>query len=211
MKRKRRKLKKKVVVLIVLILVLIVLATGLVLYMKHNEKPDNPIEKKVVDKIPEYGYVLESNKTKLYQDLFKELVKTLNEEEVNEEEYAKLISQMAVADFYNLDNKLSKNDIGGTQFIREKNVSNFVLEASETVYKYVEQNLEGNRKQELPIVTSVEASNIKKIKYKYKNISDDNAYVVTVKLGYKKDLEYPKQVIVKLLHNDKKLEIYYMK
>ena len=211
MKRKRRRLKKKVVVLLVLILVLIGLVTGLVIYMKNNEKPSNPTEKKVVDKIPEYGYVLESNKTKLYQDLFKKLVDVLKEEEVNEEEYAKLISQIAVADFYNLDNKLSKNDIGGTQFIREKNVENFVLEASETVYKYVEQNLDGNRKQELPIVTSVEASNVKQTKYKYKSINDDKAYVVTVKLGYKKDLGYPKQVIVKLLHSDKKLEIYYMK
>ena len=196
MKRKKRKLKKKVIVLLVLIVVLICLVTGLVIYMKHNEKPDNPTVKKVVDKIPEYGYVLESNKTKLYQDLFK---------------YAKLISQMAVADFYNLDNKASKNDIGGTQFIREKNVDNFVLEASETVYKYVEQNLDGTRKQELPIVTNVEASNIKQEKYKYKDISDDKAYIVTIKTEYKKDLGYPKQVIVKLLHNDKKLEIYYMK
>ena len=211
MKRKKRKLKKKVIVLLVLIVVLICLVTGLVIYMKHNEKPDNPTVKKVVDKIPEYGYVLESNKTKLYQDLFKKLVDVLKEEKVDEEEYAKLISQMAVADFYNLDNKTSKNDIGGTQFIREKNVDNFVLEASETVYKYVEQNLDGTRKQELPIVTSIESSNIKQTKYKYKNISDDKAYIVTIKLEYKKDLGYPKQVIVKLLHNDKKLEIYYMK
>ena len=211
MKRKKRKLKKKVVVLLVLIVILIALVVGLVCYMKFREKPSDPVTPKVVDKIPEYDYVLETNKTKLYQDLFKKLVDVLKEEEVNEEEYAKLISQMAVIDFYNLDNKLSKNDIGGTQFIRKKNVDNFVLEASETVYKYVEQNLDGNRKQELPIVTSVEVSNIKQTKYKYKNISDDKVYVVTVKLGYKKDLGYPKQVIVKLLHNDKKLEIYYMK
>ena len=211
MKRKRRKLKKKVIVLLVLIVILICLVIGLVIYMKHNEKQDNPTDKKVVDKIPEYGYVLESNKSKLYQDLFKKLVDVLKEKEVDEEEYARLISQMAVADFYNLDNKTSKNDIGGTQFIREKNVDNFVLEASETVYKYVEQNLDGTRKQELPIVTNVEASNVKQEKYKYKDISDDKAYIVTIKPEYKKDLGYPKQVVVKLLHNDKKLEIYYMK
>ena len=120
MKRKRRKLKKKVIVLLVLIVILICLVIGLVIYMKHNEKQDNPTDKKVVDKIPEYGYVLESNKSKLYQDLFKKLVDVLKEKEVDEEEYARLISQMAVADFYNLDNKTSKNDIGGTQFIREK-------------------------------------------------------------------------------------------
>ena len=110
-----------------------------------------------------------------------------------------------------LDNKTSKNDIGGTQFIREENVSNFVLQASETVYKYVEQNLDGNRQQVLPVVKAVEATNIKTGKYSYKGVKDDKAYTVTVKLEYKKDLGYPKEVVVKLLHNDKKLEIYYMK
>lgn len=209
--KKRRKLKKKVVVLIVLLFVLILLLTGLLIYHKMNKTIDSGSETKVVDQIPEYGYVLESNKTKLYRNLFKDLIGVLKEEKVDEEEYAKLISQMAVIDFYNLDNKTSKNDIGGTQFIREKNVDNFTLQASETVYKYIEQNLDGKRTQELPIVTNVEVSKINQEKYSYKNIKDDKSYTVTVKLEYKKDLGYPKEVTVKLLHNDKKLEIYYMK
>lgn len=209
--KKRRKLKKKFVVLMVLIFILIVLVTGLILYVKFHKKPDVVIEAKVVNEIKEYGYVLENNKTELYKDLFDKLVDVLKEEKVDEEEYAKIISQMAVIDFYNLDNKTSKNDIGGTQFIREENVSNFVLQASETVYKYVEQNLDGNRQQVLPVVKAVEATNIKTGKYSYKGVKDDKAYTVTVKLEYKKDLGYPKEVVVKLLHNDKKLEIYYMK
>ena len=209
--KKRRKLKKKFVVLMVLIFILIVLVTGLNLYVKFHKKPDVVIEAKVVNEIKEYGYVLENNKTELYKDLFDKLVDVLKEEKVDEEEYAKIISQMAVIDFYNLDNKTSKNDIGGTQFIREENVSNFVLQASETVYKYVEQNLDGNRQQVLPVVKAVEATNIKTGKYSYKGVKDDKAYTVTVKLEYKKDLGYPKEVVVKLLHNDKKLEIYYMK
>ena len=210
--KKRRKLKKKVVVLIVLIIILFVILTaGIIVYVKAHNPKEAPMETKVVDKIEEYGYVLENNKTDLYKDLFDELVKILNEDPIKEEEYAKIISKMAVSDFYNLDNKTSKNDIGGVQFIREKNRKNFVLQASETVYKYVEQNLDGKRKQTLPIVTKVETTSIKKGKYSYKNIKDDSAYTVVVKLEYKKDLGYPKQVTVKLLHNDKKLEIYYMK
>lgn len=209
--KKKRKLKKKVVVLIVLIVILLCLLTGIFIYTKTHKEINTNVEAKVVDKIDDYGYVLESNKTKLYKSLFKDLVKVLKENQVNEEEYAKLISQMAVIDFYNLDNKTSKNDIGGVQFVREKNRDNFILQASETVYKYIEQNLDGNRKQELPIVNDVEVSNIKQEKYSYKDIKDDKSYTVTVKLGYKKDLGYPKEVIVKLLHTDKKLEIYYMK
>ncbi len=209
--KKKRKLKKKVVVLIVLIIVLIMMLTGLFVYNRLHRQTSADIGAKVVEKIPEYGYVLESNKTKLYKSLFKKLADVLKEEKVDEEEYAKLISQMAVIDFYNLDNKTSKNDIGGTQFIRKQNVDNFILQASETVYKYIEQNLDGKRTQELPIVTAVEATNIKQNKYSYKNVKDDKAYTVTIKLEYKKDLGYPKEVTVKLIHTDKKLEIYYMK
>lgn len=209
--KKRRKLKKKVVVLLILVFVLVLLVVGLIFYTKIHKDTDSSAKAKIVDEIKEYGYVLESNKTKLYKDLFNDLVKVLKEEKVDEEEYAKIISEMAVIDFYNLDNKISKNDIGGTQFIREKNVDNFILQASETVYKYIEQNLDGNRKQELPIVTYVQVSDIKQEKYSYKNIKDDNSYTVTLNLEYKKDLGYPREVKVKLLHNDKKLEIYYMK
>lgn len=208
--KKKRRLKKKVIVLIVLILILLLLLGGLFAFMRLNkDEPNKPA--KVVNKISEYGYVLESTKPDLYKKLFKELSKVLNEETVDYDEYAKLISQMAVLDFYNLDNKTSKNDVGGVEFIYKDSKDNFVLQASETVYKYIEQNLDGKRKQELPIVTKTEVSNLKKNKYSYKSIKDDNAYIVKVKLEYKKDLGYPKEVETRLLHNDKKLEIYYMK
>ena len=182
--KKRRRLKKKVIVLIVLIIVLLLALTGTIIYSKLDKK--DPVKPKVVDKIPEYGYVLESNKTKLYKDLFKDLTKVLKEEKVDYDEYAKLVSELAVSDFYTLDNKRSKNDIGGVQFIREENKENFVLQASETVYKYVEQNLDNTRNQELPEVNKIEVKDIKTDKYSYKEIKDDNAYNVKVSLEYKK-------------------------
>jgi len=43
------------------------------------------------------------------------------------------------------------------------------------------------------------------------NIKDEKTYVVTVKLEYKEDLGYPEELEIKLLHDDKKLEIYEMK
>lgn len=206
--KKKRKLKKKAVVVIVLAIIIVALVAGLILYKTFSSKSDNST--KVVDEIPEYGYVLENDQPKVYKNLFKELVEVLNKDTVDEEKYAKLISQMAVIDFYNLENKISKNDVGGVQFVRSKNVDNFVLKASETVYKYIEQNIYGDRKQELPEVTSSEVKEIKQEAYNYKNIKDDKAYVVTVNIGYKKDLDYPNEVTVKLLHTDKKLEIYEM-
>lgn len=207
--KKRRKLKKKVVVLIVLIIIALFSITGLILYNTFFSKSDNSV--KVVDEIPGYGYTLQDDQPKIYKELFKELAEVLSKDSVDEDEYAKLISQMAVIDFYNLDNKVSKNDVGGVQFIRAKNIDNFVLEASETVYKYIEHDIYGNRNQTLPEVTSSSVKNIKQEAYSYKDIKDDKAYTVTVNIEYKKDLDYPTEVIVKLLHNDKKLEIYEMK
>ena len=209
MKRKR-KVKKKVIILLVLILLLIALVVGVIMYTNSNKKTDSS-SKKVVDEIPEYGYVLDNNKTKLYKNLFKKLAEVLGKDDVDYDEYAKLVSELAVSDFYTLDNKTSKNDIGGVQFIRNDNRENFVLEASETVYKYVEQNLDGKRNQELPIVSKIEVTDTKQEAYKYKDISDDKAYIIKVKLEYKKDLGYPEEVEVRLLHSDKKLEIYSMK
>ena len=209
--KKKRKLKKKVVVMLILLVILIIGTVGFLVYKNWPKSENSPVEVKVVDKIPEYGYVLSDNAPQVYKDLFKKLVDVLKEQEVDYDEYARIISQMAVIDFYNLDNKSSKNDIGGTQFIKSDNVDNFILEASETVYKYIEQNLDGKRKQKLPVVTSSEVKELKNEKYKYKKIEDDKAYKVKVAIDYKEDLGYPKEVTVKLLHTDKKLEIYYMK
>lgn len=207
--KKKRKIKKKFIVLIVIAVILLIAIIGLIVFKNFSKNTDTSA--KVVEEITEYGYYLEDDQPKVYKNLFKELVKVLNEEKVNEEEYAKLISQMAAIDFYNLDNKVSKNDVGAVQFVREKNIDNFVLEASETVYKYVEQNIYGDRKQELPIVTDSEVIDIKQESYKYKNIKDDKAYIIKVGLDYKQDLGYPEEVEIKLLHTDKKLEIYAMK
>lgn len=206
-------MKKKKITLIIIILLLVVLLSvgGYFGYKAVNKNKDAIGGTVVVDKIDKYGYTLEEDAPKVYKDLFKELQKVLNKDEVDYEEYAKLVAQMTVVDFYNLDNKVSKNDIGGVQFIYSPYKENFVLEASETVYKYIEHNLYKDRTQQLPVVDSSYVDSIKTEKYQYKKIKDDEAYKVNVKLTYKKDMGYPSNVVVKLLHNDGKLEVYYMK
>ncbi len=202
---KKRKLKKKVVILIILIVVLILCITGFILYKTLSK--NQVAEAKVIDSIEEYGYVLEDDQPKIYQDLFKELSKVLQAENVDEEEYARLISQMFSIDFYNLENKISKNDVGGTMFISTDYVDNFTLKASDTVYKYIEHNLYNDRDQNLPVVTSSSVNKLENVTYEYENINDDNAYEVTVNLEYEEDLGYPTEIVLTLIHNDKKLEI----
>ncbi len=206
---KKRKLKKKVVILIILIVVLILCITGFILYKTLSK--NQVAEAKVIDSIEEYGYVLEDDQPKIYQDLFKELSKVLQAENVDEEEYARLISQMFSIDFYNLENKVSKNDVGGTMFISTDYVDNFTLKASDTVYKYIEHNLYNDRDQNLPVVTSSSVNKLENVTYEYESINDDNAYEVTVNLEYEEDLGYPTEIVLTLIHNDKKLEICEMK
>lgn len=202
---KRRRVKKKVIVLFVLIIVLALLVTALLIFNKGEK--DNKQTQKVIDSIEKYDYSLEKDQPKIYKDLFKQLVEVLNKEEVDEEEYAKLVAEMFAVDYYNLDNKVSKNDVGGVSFVYNGYRNNFSLKASDTVYKYVEENIYGDRKQTLPKVNKVEVTNIEKTTYSYKTIKDDSAYKVTVSLEYKKDLGYPKTVTVILVHHDIKLEV----
>lgn len=209
----KKKVKKRINIIIISVVVLIIAVVGFLAYKRFFDNNATPTKTKVVDKISDYGYELEEDSTKEYKKLFEELRNLLAKEEFDEEEYASLVARLLVLDFYNLDNKISKNDIGGVQFIRSDQQKNFILEASETVYKYIEHNVYGNRTQELPIISKVETEEVKETTYKYKDISDEKAYKVIVNVTYEKDLKYPTEVTVVLIHsedNEKKLEVIKM-
>ena len=96
--KKNTKKNKKIIIPIIIIL-LVTLSIGGYLIFKQTTDKSTSAKTKVVDKIDNYGYTLEKDATNLYKELFKKLQKVLNENEVNEEEYAKLIAQMASSDF----------------------------------------------------------------------------------------------------------------
>jgi len=207
--RVKKKVKKRLTITLVIMLIVILAVGGYFIYNKFINTPTN--KAKVVDKIEDYGYELEGDAPKVYKKLFEELATTLKADPVDDEAYAKLVAQMVAVDFYHLDNKVSKNDVGGTQFILSNYKDNFILEASDTVYKYIEHNLYNDRKQKLPKITDVKIKDIKKIEYSYGKLKDSEAYEAVVQLTYKENLEYPEEVTVKMLHVDKKLEVFYMK
>ena len=204
---KKDKLKK--IMLLTLVILLIILA--LVVYFKFFKKEKKEIkENKVVDTIKNYDYHLKED-SKLTSTLFNELDKVLSKEEIDEEKYAKLISQLFVIDFYTLNNKLSNTDIGGIQYIHPDIKDNFTLKAENTVYKYVKSNIYGNRTQELPIVTNTTVEDIKTINYTSKSHKDNNSYQIKMNVEYQKDLKYPTKIELKLIHKDKKLYIIEVK
>ncbi len=210
-KRSKRKLKKDNILIICLFVILIILVISLLIMGKNifsgNKKAAK--EAKIVDKLESYDYYLTDNNTKYYRGLFDDLKKTLNKEDIDEEAYATLVAKLFTADFYDLNSKISKTDVGGTQFILKAYRNTFIQTATDIngIYYYVDSNIYGKRNQELPVVEDVEVVSLKNMTYKYKVINDEKAYKIDVKITYKEDLDYPKSVSLVLIHNDNKLEI----
>lgn len=208
---KKRKMKKKPIIILSLILLIII---GLVVYFVFFNKEDGEKVEKVksVDTIEGYDYTLSENATKYYKKLFKELKTTLTSDDVDEEEYASLVTKLFVADFFNLDNKVTKSDIGGLQFVYKDFRSDFTKLAENSMYKHIESNVYKERKQTLPVVTSVTADKKDTTAFTYNDnkSTDDKAYTYDFTVTYKEDLGYQTSGTVTLIHNDKKLEVAQM-
>jgi len=185
---------------LIILLVIVFLAAGAFTAYKFWPKVN-------VVKISGYSYTLDGSEAKLYKSYFKKLQAILIEEPINEEEYAKAISKIFVADFYDLNNKKSNTDIGGTQYILSSAKDNMVLKAKQTLYKYVENNMNNDRDQELPIVTSVTVNSVKSVVFEYNSTTDSKAYEIEVTWTYKKDLGYQTQATITMVHEDNKLSI----
>lgn len=204
--KKKRKLKTPVILTILVIIVLGILVFSVKdLFDSLTNKGQKKVE--VLDTIKGYDYKLDENDSKYFKELFNRLKKTLTEKNVNEKEYAKLVSQLFITDFYSLGHAINKNDVGGTQFIYKDYRETFETYAKDTVYRYVENNIYGNRKQTLPDITKVEVTEVEQGSFETDIAQDDKAYNVTLKLTYEKDLDYPTTCNLTLIHSNDKLEI----
>ncbi len=205
-KTKRRISKKKVTIFIVAI-VLIIAAIVLAIFLTHKNKDDDSIKVKSVDTIEGYDYTLNSNATKYYKELFKELKEVLEADDVDQDKYAELVTKMFIADFYNLDNKLNKNDVGGIEFVYENFRGDFEKLASTSIYKNVESDISGKRTQDLPVVAKVSVEKGTNETFEYGDNKDEEAYTANFDIEYENDLGYQTSGKITLIHNGKKLEV----
>lgn len=201
------KLKKKAKRLIIIVLILVVLVLGGFIIKDKFFGKNDVKETKVVNKIEKYGYNLKDSKTKKYHKMFEELKKILSEKEVDEEEYVKKISEMFIYDFYSLNDKTAKTDIGGVDFVYSGALENFLMKAQNTYYKYVESNIYGNRKQTLPTVKEVEITDVKQEVFAYGDNNDDKAYIVTASWDYTDEgfSKYQNEAKLIFIHDGEKL------
>ena len=213
-KKQNTRIKKGNVILVILTVILVCLLIAIGLIAKDTLKKDKKVaEPEVVDKIGSYGYYITDRSTTYFKKLYEELKSLVQKDNFDEKEYASLISKMFVADFYDLDSKASKSDVGGVQFVYDMYRDKFIKTASDSngIYYYVKSDLYGERKQSLPKVKEVEVSSSKVIKYTNKKYVDNKAYEVKTKVTYSNDLGYPTSVKLVLVHNGKKLEIVEVK
>lgn len=207
------KLKKKVkITLIAIIVILVVAVAGIFTYKTFFSKPVIK-EAKVLKEIKDYGYVLKDNKSKKYQALFKDLAKILESDKVDYETYASKLAEMFIVDFYSLSDKTAKTDVGGVDIVQPDILNNFLENAENTFYKYVESNIYNNRKQNLPEVNTVEVESVEKTTFTYNDTIDENAYEVKVKWDYTDSefANYQNEATLIFVNKDKKLYLVELK
>lgn len=188
----KRKNKSDTLTIVVFVMIGVLLF-GFLGYRVYNDFFNKPDAKKELESIGLYGYSLHDRDSSAYKATFKELSKALSTNNIDYKNYATLASKLFIMDLFTLNNKLGSTDIGGLQFIHKDLKENFKENMGDTIYKYVEINVDGKRTQELPVVKEVTVSNVLETKYTYNN-KDYPAYVVTANWEYEKDLGYQKSM-----------------
>lgn len=200
--------KKSIIIFTIIIVVIIIGILSIIfipkLFNNNKNEEENIVEK--IDQMENYDYYLDDKATDYYKVLYEELKKVLNNETVNDEEYAKVISKLFITDLFTLDNKITSSDIGGIQFVYTDFKEDFVNIAKTTLYSSVESNIYNDRTQELPIVSNVEINSITKSIFNY-NETEHNSYNVSVNISYEADLGYPTSYNLTLIKYDKYLQV----
>lgn len=192
--------------LIIIFLLLIVISVIATLSIFKNKEPKAKNVTNVISNINKFNYSLDDRDTKYMQEEFQNLRNILNKTEIDYTEYAKSLAKLFVIDFYTLNNKTNKYDVGGLEYILSDKINSFKLEAMDTIYNDIIDNTYKDRIQELPEIKEVEVIDVTETKIKLAE-EEVNAYKVTMEYSYQKDLGYDKEGTVYLVLNDNKLEI----
>ena len=195
---------RKIVVFSIYVIFILLIIIGIVRVFFMGKKT---LDVQVIDTIDNYNYTLNNNATKYYKNNFEELSIILSNENIDENSYAKLVSKLFISDLYTLNNKLNKNDIGGTQFVYSDFVDDFSSYAKTTIYNNVENNMYNDRKQDLPIVTDIIINSVTNDSFKYGDKIFENSYYIDLEITYESDLGYPTNISLVLVENNNKIEV----
>ncbi len=200
--------KYKIGLVIIVILLLLAILLGLSKLFVSNNEEDNRIKNvtSVEVDIKEYGYTLDNRDSRYMRDEFQNLKEILEKEEIDYEEYAQVLAKLFVIDFYTLNNKINKYDVGSLEYVLDDKKEEFKQKAMDTIYNDIVDNTYNDRKQVLPEITNVEILKIEETVFTL-NEKEEQAYKVTMKYTYDKDLGYDKEGTLLFIKNNNKLEV----
>lgn len=197
----------KIVLIILVVLLIVVLSIGAYKYFfKSDKKEEQKNVTTVVSTIEEYGYTLDDRDTEYMKTTYEELKNILSSEEIEEEEYAKTLAKLFIIDFYTLNNKINKYDVGSLEYILSDKVDMFKTKAMDTMYNDIIDNTYKDRVQELPEITNVEILSIETTEVEVGEQTLEG-YKIKMTYTYKKDIGYDKSGTIYLVKNGKKLEV----
>lgn len=201
----RKKYKVGLIVISVLLVGVISLGVLRIFYNDEEEKREVNVTS-VISNISDYGYTLDDRDTDYMKEVFSELENILETEEIDYHAYAEALAKLFVIDFYTLENKINKYDIGSLEYILSSSVESFRLKAQDTIYRDVIDNTYRDRIQDLPEITNVEVVNTEDTTF---TLNDEEVDAIKVEMNYeyKEDLGYDTEGTIYLVRNDVKLEI----
>ena len=199
------KKKYKRILIIILIVVLLAIISFVIYKIFLNNKTEEVVN--IVDSISEYGYNLDDRDTELMKNVYEELKDVLLADTIDYEKYADTLARLFVIDLFTMDNKINKYDVGSTEYVYPDALENFKLNVEDTIYKHMENNSSGKRKQNLPEVSSIDVLSTEVGEYTIGDTDTFDAYIVDLAWEYSSDLGYDDNATVTLVKMEDKLYV----
>lgn len=198
----------KIGLIVISVLLVIVIAIGIlrIFFNEEEEKKVDANVSNIISNIQDYGYTLDDRDTEYMRKTFQELEDILNADSIDYNSYANTLAKLFVIDFYTLNNKINKYDVGSLEYILSSKVDMFRQKAIDTIYKDVIDNTYRNRVQDLPEITNVNIINTENTTF---TLGEEvlEAIKVTMNYEYKEDLGYDTEGTIYFVREANKLAV----
>lgn len=198
------KKKYKILLIVIIILIIVIIAAIVAFKFLKGSEPAEPV--KVVDRIDNFDYTLDDRDTELMKNTYNELKTVLSSDEIDYEKYAEILSKLFVIDLFTMDNKVNRYDVGSTEYVYPDSVDNFKTNVEDTIYKSMENNSDGKRKQDLPEVSSIDNTSVETSTFTIGE-EEHESFVVNINWSYVSDLGYDDNATITLIELNEKLYV----
>lgn len=198
------KKKYKILLIVIIVLIIVIIAAIVAFKFLKGSEPAEPV--KVVDSIDNFDYTLDDRDTELMKNTYNELKTVLSSDEIDYEKYAEILSKLFVIDLFTMDNKVNRYDVGSTEYVYPDSVDNFKTNVEDTIYKSMENNSDGKRKQDLPEVSSIDNTSVETSTFTIGE-EEHESFVVNINWSYVSNLGYDDNATITLIELNEKLYV----